>query len=550
MITSPDPEPQPEPRPAAAGSQADPPSAPPDAVAPQSDPPSAPPDAAGSPADPPSALPAAAAGLAATAAGIGVGHLAASWIGASSSPVFAVSAAVVDRTPRWLKEFAIATFGTADKAVLLSVVAVVTLVLGGAAGVAQRRRPGLGVGIFGVLGLAAGWAAWSRPDAPPLALIPTVLGVLVGIAALRWLTGRVRVPVAAELASPPRRLLLGATATTMLGGVAAGGLGQGRISRATPGRTFALPAPTSALPPLTSGLDVAGLTPWRTPVTDFFRIDTALTVPRIDAAQWRLTIDGDVENPLTLSYADLLELPMIEADITLNCVSNPVGGDYIGSTRWLGTPVAELLARVGIRASADQFLTTSQDGMTISVPVEALTDPDRGALLVVGMGGAPLTPAHGYPVRLLTPGLYGYVGATKWLRRMTATTYAAAPAYWSERGWAPRAAVQTQARIDVPRGKVSAGAVIVAGVAWSQARRGITGVEVRVDDGPWEAATLGPDGGSVYWRQWTFTWAATEGEHRLTVRATDGTGTVQTTQVAPPAPSGATGLHEVTVRVG
>ena len=255
--------------------------------------------------------------------------------------------------------------------------------------------------------------------------------------------------------------------------------------------------------------------------------------------KWTLTIGGMVAQELTVTYDDILGMDLVERDITLNCVSNEVGGPYIGSARWTGVPVRALLERVGIDRGVDQILSTSVDGMNISTPVQALLD-DREALLVVGMDGRPLPAKHGFPVRLLTPGLYGFVGATKWLERLTATTYAAKPAYWTERDWATDAPVRTQSRIDTPKGLggLRAGQVAIGGVAWSQAHQGIRRVEVRVDDGPWVEATLGPEVGAAYWRQWSMSWEATPGRHQLTVRATDGEGTVQAT--APrPFPSGA-----------
>jgi DMSO/TMAO reductase YedYZ molybdopterin-dependent catalytic subunit len=294
---------------------------------------------------------------------------------------------------------------------------------------------------------------------------------------------------------------------------------------------------------------VEGVSPFRTPLKDFYRVDTALVVPRVDTSSWRLVVDGDVEHPFTLSFTDLLALPMVEKDITLNCVSNPVGGPYVSSARWLGVRVRDLLERAGVRGGVDQVLSTSTDGMTISTPITALTD-DRDAMVAVGIDGRPLPAERGFPARLLTPGLYGYVGATKWLTRLRATSYAEREAYWTKRGWAARAEVKTQSRIDTPRGLATyhPGRLAVGGVAWAQGR-GIQAVEVRVDDGPWHRATLGPTGGTDYWRQWYWMWTATKGRHDLTVRATDGTGAVQTVRRAEPFPSGASGHHTIVVNI-
>jgi hypothetical protein len=243
-------------------------------------------------------------------------------------------------------------------------------------------------------------------------------------------------------------------------------------------------------------------------------------------------------------------MPLVEKDITLNCVSNEVGGPYISSTRFLGVRVSDLLRTARLQSGPDQVLSESTDGMSISTPVEALTD-DREALVAIAMDGAPLPAAHGFPARLVTPGLYGYVGATKWLVRLTATSYAARQAYWTQRGWAARTTIKTQSRIDTPGDgdSVPVGKLAVGGVAWAQGR-GISAVELQVDDGPWRRATLGPDAGTDYWRQWYVVWEATPGKHRLTARATDGAGEVQTAEPRDSFPSGATGYHSIQVSVG
>ena len=510
------------------------------------------------------------AGMAATVAGLGAGHLLATWIG--TSPVLAVGARAVDLVPAGLKEWAVAAFGTADKAVLIATVALVTVLVGAGAGLAERAREGLGVGVICVLAAVAGVAAATGPAAGQLDFVPSVVAAILAIVLLTRITGLLRragrapgdsgpgslAPVEAPADPPrhaggtdvPRRQAMGVSAAALVGGLAAGAVGR-QLTRATSSQTITPPPAATPLPPLPSGLEgsIPGLTPWRTPVSDFYRIDTALSVPRVDIGDWRLVVDGDVDRPLTVTLAELLDMPMVEADLTLNCVSNPIGGPYIGSTRFLGVPTVDLLERVGIRPGVEQILSTSHDGMTISTPVEALLDRERGALLAVAMNGAPLPRAHGFPVRMVTPGLYGYVGATKWLTRLTATTYAGAPAYWTVRGWAAKADVQTQARIDVPASRVDAGPVVVAGVAWSQAHRGIRAVDVSIDGGDWQPATLGPDGGAHYWRQWTYTWAAARGDHEVAVRATDGEGTPQTEVVADVIPSGATGLHTISVTV-
>lgn len=505
------------------------------------------------------------AGALAAALGAATGHLVAALVEPAASPVTAVAGAVIDLSPTPVKVWAVRAFGAADRLVLLGSVVLGTLVLSALAGrLSMRWRPA-GAVLLGALSAVAMVAAGrATGSALSTALVPGLLTGVVGVLTLLVLArladraaGAPESPLdhSAQAPGHPTRsarrvFLLGA------GGAGAASLVLGGSGQAVAGRRAAvaapLPPPAEGLTALPRGLEqrVPGLSPLRTPVADFFRVDTALLIPRLDPRDWTLRVDGRVRRPLTVTYAELLAMGLVERDITITCVSNEVGGPYVGSTRWTGVPVRIILERAGIHDDVDQILSTSADGMTISTPVAALTD-DRDALLVVGMDGAPLPPRHGFPVRLVTPGLYGFVGSTKWLTRLTATTYAEEQAYWTKRGWATDAPVRTQARIDTPSPSraPSAGRIAIGGVAWSQARDGITGVQVRVDDGPWQSATLGPQVAAAYWRQWFLPWEATPGRHRLTVRATDGTGTPQTEQQAPGFPSGATGLHSVEVDV-
>ncbi|MEO7069174.1 MAG: molybdopterin-dependent oxidoreductase [Nostocoides sp.] len=497
------------------------------------------------------------------------GHLVAAVVNPAASPVLAIGSTVIDATPTPVKDWAVRNLGTNDKPVLLGSVALGTVVLAAVIGLVSRRHPRLGALLVVALAGLAGVAALSRPTAQPTDVVPSLvaagIGAIVLLALGRTLerpAGGPR-PVESPLdhtayapgsagRSPRRSFLVGAVGVAGAS-VAVGALGQ-RLGGGggTLPSSIALPQPTTQIPALPVGLEggTPGLSPFRTAAKDFYRVDTALVVPRVDAERWQLRVEGSVDHPFTLSYKELLAMPMVERDITLNCVSNEVGGPYISSTRWLGVSVKAILERAGLRPGVQQILSTSTDGMTISTPVEALTD-DRGALVAVAMDGQPLPAAHGFPARLVTPGLYGYVGATKWLTRLTATTYAAERAYWTKRGWAIDAPVKTQARIDVPQGLATqpAGRVAIAGVAWSQATGGIGKVEVKVDDGPWREAKLGPDAGTVYWRQWVLAWDATSGRHQVTVRATDSAGQVQTTKDAPPFPNGASGEHSVVVLI-
>ncbi|MGK5451380.1 molybdopterin-dependent oxidoreductase, partial [Streptomyces radiopugnans] len=313
----------------------------------------------------------------------------------------------------------------------------------------------------------------------------------------------------------------------------------------------------SKAPPLPPGADLRlpGMKPFITPNDAFYRIDTALTVPRPDAGAWRLRLHGlGVTRPLTLDFRELLERPLVERDITLTCVSNQVGGPCVGTARWLGVPLAELLREAGVRppsrgGPADQLVSRSVDGMTLGTPVETVMD-GRDALLAVGTNGEPLPFDHGFPVRMVVPGLYGYVSACKWLTELGLTTFDAYDAYWVRRDWAAEAPVKTQPRIDTPKplASLKAGTVAVGGVAWAQ-HTGIDRVEVRVDDGPWHAARLAAEDSADTWRQWAWRWNATPCSQRLEVRATDRDGRVQTAERVGTLPDGATGRHSVVVDV-
>jgi DMSO/TMAO reductase YedYZ molybdopterin-dependent catalytic subunit len=506
----------------------------------------------------------AACGLLAAAAGMAAGHLVAAFVNPAASPVVAVGSAVVDSTPTPVKEWAVHTFGTADKPVLLTAVSLVTVVAAAVIGLLARRRPTLGTVLLVVLAGLAGAAALTRPAALPQDITPALVAAIAGVLTLAWLrrlagadsqavtdTGS-HVGPRYPAPTPSRRTFLAAGAGVAAGAAAAGALGQQLGTPPTLPTSVTIPPPAESIPSLPAGLEakVKGLTPFRTPANKFYRVDTALVIPRVDVADWHLEVRGQVDQPFTLSFDQLLAMPLVEKDITLNCVSNEVGGPYISSTRWLGVKVSDLLRTARLQAGPDQILSESTDGMSISTPVEALTD-DREALVAIAMDGAPLPAAHGFPARLVTPGLYGYVGSTKWLARLTATSYAARQAYWTQRGWAARTTIKTQSRIDTPddNGSYPTGKLAVAGIAWAQGR-GISRVEVQVDDGPWQRATLGPDAGTDYWRQWYLIWDAQPGRHRLTARATDGNGEVQTAEPRDAVPSGATGYHSVQVSIG
>ena len=312
-----------------------------------------------------------------------------------------------------------------------------------------------------------------------------------------------------------------------------------------------IPAPADVAPPPPAGADlrIPGLSTFITPNDSFYRVDTALFVPAVDAAGWSLRIHGMVDREITIDYATLLARPLIERDVTLTCVSNEVGGRYIGNARWIGAPLRPLLEEAGVRSGASQIVSRSTDGFTVGTPTAVAMD-GRDSMLAVAMNGEPLPLEHGFPVRMIVPGLYGYVSATKWIVDIELTTFGAFDAYWVRRGWAQRAPIKTESRIDTPRASASlqGGVIPVAGVAWAQ-HRGVKSVEVSVDGGAWVQADLAAQDTVDTWRQWLYRWDATPGHHSLTVRATDDTGSTQDVVATAPFPSGATGDHMINVTV-
>ncbi|MDP3894143.1 molybdopterin-dependent oxidoreductase, partial [Nocardioides sp.] len=341
------------------------------------------------------------------------------------------------------------------------------------------------------------------------------------------------------------------TALITTAAVVMGSAGQWIGSVRTRIGDIVLPKAADPLDPLPTGLEAEhpGISSFQTPNEEFYRVDTNLTVPVVDIPGWTLTIDGDVDNELTLSFDDLTAMPLVERDITLTCVSNEVGGTYVGAARWLGVPLADLMERAGVGSTADQILSTAVDGFTISTPLAVALD-GRDTMIAIGMNGEPLPRANGFPARLVTPGIYGFVGATKWLTRLTLTTYAAQEAYWTERDWATDAPIKISSRVDTPKplSTVDAGKQVIGGVAWAQ-DRGIGKVEVRIDGGRWQEAELGPDAGVDYWRQWFLPWDAATGRHMIAVRATDLDGEVQTAARTTPFPAGSSGIQEIVVSV-
>ncbi|MFC7534853.1 molybdopterin-dependent oxidoreductase [Actinoplanes sp. GCM10030250] len=501
-------------------------------------------------------------GVAAAAVAIGAAELVAVLTGALSAPLVAVGGVVVDHVPAPVKDFGIQVFGVHDKTALLVGTGVLLAGYAWAVGVLARHRWPLaiiGIGLFGAVGAGA---AITRAGAGPAAVLPSLIGAVLAVLVLShlrrgWETAE---PGPAEENAGARdaygegsrrRFLrdLGIVAAVAAAGGVVGRMLTSRRAVDAARQAVALPVAAGPPPVVPAGAQVSGAVPYVTPNSEFYRIDTTLVSPQVDPAEWELRIHGMVRNPITLTWDDVLRRPMVERYVTLACVSNEVGGDLIGNALWLGTPIKDLLDEADPLPGADQVVQRSVDGWTCGAPTSVLRD-GRDALLAVGMNGEPLPVAHGFPVRMIVPGLYGYVSACKWITEIELTRFADFDAYWVPRGWSALAPVKTQSRIDTPRKGASrrAGPVTVAGVAWAQ-HRGIAKVEVQVDDGPWQEAALAPAVSSDTWRQWSLTWPASAGRHTLRVRATDLDGVTQTADRAAPDPDGATGWHAVTVDI-
>jgi DMSO/TMAO reductase YedYZ molybdopterin-dependent catalytic subunit len=494
-----------------------------------------------------------AAGFAAAAVSLGVTEFAATFFSPAAEARNAVGTAVINLTPGPVKEWAIQTFGTNDKTFLTVMVLIVILALAAITTIRERSRIPLGSIMIAIFGLLGSLAVLALPGARALDVVPTALGTVAGIAALRLLTAE-RSTKPGEADSTRRRslLTLGMLGAGALTGLLGSVLTRKRRSVAGDRDTFALAKPASPAPPIppTVQPDAAGLTQFITDNKDFYRIDTALSVPQLARPDWALRIHGMVDEEVSYTFADLEQFESLERAVTLMCVSNPVGGNLISNAVWTGYRVRDLLQRSGVRPEADMVLSTSVDGFNIGTPLEALTD-DRDAMLAIGMNGVPLPVEHGYPARLVVPGLYGFVSATKWVVDLEVTRFDRAEAFWTKRGWAAKAPIKTGARIDVPRTgqRLAAGSVTLGGVAWAQ-HRGIKDVEVRIDAGAWQPARLGASYSNDTWRLWTYDWTATPGTHTVTVRATDNTGAVQPGEQSPPPPDGATGWPSISVQVG
>ena len=526
-------------------------------------------------------------GVVSGAAALGAGELVAGFRGNWQSPVVGVAEGIIERVPRSVKDFAIEQFGRNDKLALIIGILVFSVVFAAVLGIVARRRPIVAMAGFVLFALVGMWGSQQAFTSTFGGIIPSLAAGAAGIGTLallvRWAPQPATALTAADgVASEPesgfdsdpelivvedqppalvtagrgsRRTFLASTAAVAVvaAGAAAGGRRlRTRFSASSSRNSLTLPRPASPLPAAAPGVsvDLEGVSSFFTPNSSFYRIDTALEVPQVRAEDWELRIHGMVDREITFTYQDIINRGLVEEDITLTCVSNTVGGELVGNARWLGVPLLDLLDEAGIQAGADQLVGRSVDGWTSGFPIENLRD-GRTALLAVGMNGEPLPLEHGFPARVIVAGIYGYVSATKWITEFEVTTFDSFDAYWVKRGWSDRGPIKIQTRIDSPRplGKVSPGTVAIAGVAWAQTV-GIAKVEVKIDDEDFAEATLADEQSVNTWRLWSMNWeGATPGRHRITVRATDTDGNVQTDERADPFPNGASGLMSLFVEV-
>lgn len=479
-------------------------------------------------------------GLLAIIAALAAGHLVAAFVGLSASPYLAVGNAAVDLTPSWLKDFAVATFGTADKLVLLTGMGVVLLGIGIAAGLASRNSPAPGTLVAVLLGFVGVAAVVTRPDVGQLAVLAPVASTAAGVYVFRYLHKETQ-------GNDSRRGFLITAGLAVTAGVVGQVFGN-RTDVEGSRKAVGDLTPKTKAPEVPFNADFVkdGTPSFITSGDDFYRIDTALSVPRIRAEEWTLRVHGMVERPTVLTFDEIRQKDLVEETVTLACVSNEVGGPYISTANFVGVRIGDVLREAGVKAGADQLFSTSDDGFTAGSPLDYVLE--RG-LIAIGMNGEPLPAEHGFPARLVVPGLYGYVSATKWVTDLNVTTFAKDQGYWIPRGWAVRAPIKTMSRIDRPKrmGKLQ-GKAVVAGTAWAQPK-GVARVEVRADGGPWREAELAADVSDSTWRMWRIELDLAPGSHTVECRATDKSGYTQDQARLDPIPDGATGWHSVTFTV-
>jgi len=488
----------------------------------------------------------------ATLAGVAIGHLIASFNSKWASPVVSLGNRIIDHAPPPVKALVIKTFGTHDKLFLIVTILAVVFVISifvGRAFMAGKKV--LAYAIIALMSIAASWAALLNAHSNLFSIIPALISGGVNVYVLHWLGRQANEKVDADVKLSRRDVL---KAVGIVGAVSIAAMGAAKLlaqkaSVQVERIKIALPKPLKFLPqsPIDPALTTPGLSPLFTPNKDFYRIDTALVTPNISTDDWRLEIFGMVAHPKTLTYKELSARPVFELDDTISCVSNEVGGDLVGNARWLGVRLDDLIREVAPTPGADQIMGYSEDGFAAGFPLAALDG--RDAMIAIGMNGEPLPLAHGFPARIIVPGLYGYVSATKWLTRIELTRFDTKHGYWITRGWSERAPIKTQSRIDTPKdgAELKPGALAIAGVAWAPTR-GISKVEVKIGNDGWREATLGPEIAKTTWRQWWIDWTPRPGGYVISVRATDGNGNLQSEANVPVEPNGAEGWHTINVQ--
>jgi DMSO/TMAO reductase YedYZ molybdopterin-dependent catalytic subunit len=523
------------------------------------------------------------AGSLAAALGIAVGELLAGLLVGAPSLIIAVGDTVIEYQPPWGKDLAIALFGTNDKLAVNVGIILAAIGIAGILGVIGRRDWRVPLAGFVVAGLAGLVAAITRPLVDPaLAVVTIVAAIGAALGALylmlaatapRWrrqaaadgttsaAAGSAMAPTdETQRGSMPdwdRRRFLQVSGGVAVGAVVMGVVGRNLLTGRSAGGASTAQLPTSSAPlpevPPAASLDVQGITPIVMPNDKFYRIDTALISPKVNADTWQLKVHGLVDREVTLTYEDLQAMPLFEQYVTIACVSNEVGGRLVGNALWTGVDLRDVLDMAGVQPEAEQIVGRSVDDFTAGFPTAWAMDPDRRPMIAIGMNGQPLPVDHGFPARLIIPGLYGYVSATKWLREIELTTWDGFDGYWVPLGWAKEGPILTQSRIDTPRSgsSVASGTTVpIAGVAWAP-DRGVAGVEVRIDDSEWQQAEISAPLSDATWVQWKLPWStpAEGGRHQIQVRATDGTGETQTAEVTSPRPDGARGYHTISVGV-
>ena len=522
-------------------------------------------------------------GMVGAALALAFGELVASATNKTNSLVLAVGEFIVDVTPGDVVRTSIETLGNSQKIVLLSSITILSILFGGFLGLLSRRYSDLSYTLFILFGVFGGWTLNRDPlTSTTAALSLSVMATLIGLSAFVFLNNVLDQPASTNFEDPKhryadrRQFLSWATGISVAAGTMTG---AGRfllkddtvqsirekivlpiveektsLENSIPATTDLSSSATTTLPDETDFLtfsemnEIKGISPYITPNKDFYRIDTALRVPTIEPAEWSLTLDGLVENPYELSYEEILEMDLTKKDVTLTCVSNEIGGPLVGNAVWTGIPLSEIISKSKPLPEAQQLMCHSVDGFTAGFPIENIFD-GRTALLAVGMNGRPLPVIHGFPARLVVAGLYGYVSAVKWIKRIEICTWDGNDGYWIPRGWSKKAPIKISSRIDVPRErKINSGINAIAGVAWAPLS-GVKTVEVSFDSGPWEECNLGVSLSGESWTQWAYKWDAVPGRHEIKVRAIDNNGVVQSSSIASPAPNGAEGYHQISVRV-